>query len=232
VERVDAVGFHHGRAAEWELLYQRPSFQMRRRVIMTLLGPHLRQGARWLDAGCGSGYLSREMARSGATVVGVDAAAGMVAESVARAAGEPSAGQMSFQQVDSIERLPFGDASFDGVLCSSVIEYVPDYAQAIRELGRVLRPGGVVVLTVPNRTAVTRILERAVFALTSRVLKKPWPRYRRHSRWQFSVPMMRAELAASGLKLQDVGYFGNARPVWLNRYPAWGMLFAALAVKE
>lgn len=229
---INAVTFHDAKAADWEQLYQRPSFQLRRKVIMGLLQPHLRDGERWLDAGCGSGYFARELANAGADVIGVDAAMGMVEESMARATSEPHAARMSFQQVETIERLPFADASFDGVLCSSVIEYVHDYAQALRELGRVLRPGGVLLVTVPNKVAMTRVLERGVFAVTSQVMEEPWPRYLQHSRWQFSEATLRSAMAEQRLVLQAVDYFGPAMPAWLNRHRSCGMMLAALAVKR
>jgi 2-polyprenyl-6-hydroxyphenyl methylase/3-demethylubiquinone-9 3-methyltransferase len=230
--QINAVTFHDAKAADWEQLYQRPSFQLRRKVIMGLLQTYLRDSERWLDAGCGSGYFARELACAGVDVVGVDAALGMVEESTARAASEPHAARMSFQQVETIERLPFADASFDGVLCSSVIEYVPDYAQALRELSRVLRPGGVLLVTVPNKVAMTRVLERGVFAVTSQLMEEPWPRYLQHSRWQFSQASLRSAMAEHGLTLQAADYFGPAMPAWLNRHRSCGMMLAALAVKR
>ncbi len=48
-----------------------------------------------------------------------------------------------------VTRLPFGEASFDGVICNHVLEHVPDDVSALREICRVLRPGGWAVLNVP-----------------------------------------------------------------------------------
>lgn len=228
----DAVSFHDAKSADWEALYLRPSFQLRRHVIMNLLRPHLKRGEHWLDAGCGSGYFARELAREDMQVTGVDAAAGMIEESIARAAQEQTPERMGFECVPSIEHLPFAKASFDGVLCSSVIEYVPDYAQALRELSRVLRRGGALLVTVPNKAAISRWMERAAHEFTSKVLDDPWPRYLQHSRWQFDETSLRVVLAAHGLHLQTVDYFGPALPAWINRHRRGGMMLAALAVKQ
>jgi ubiquinone/menaquinone biosynthesis C-methylase UbiE len=229
---LNAITFHDAKAGEWEKLYQRPSFQLRRKVIMDLLRPSLSKPGHWLDAGCGSGYFSRELAKAGCDVTGVDAAAGMVEESCTRAEAEGMKDHTTFAVVESIERLPFADAIFDGVLCSSVVEYVPDAATALHELSRVLRPGGHALITVPNRYAISRVAERAVFNVTRRVSSTPWPRYLRHSRWHYSSDMMQKALAAQGLKVVATDYFGPAQPAWLNRNAVCGMMLAVLAVKQ
>lgn len=229
---LNAVTFHDAKSADWEALYQRPSFQLRRAVIMGMLAGHLGPDARWLDAGCGSGYFSRELATQGCRVTGVDAAQGMVNDSAARAEAKGLSDRTSFRLVGSIEHLPFDDASFDGVLCSSVIEYVPDAGQALGEIARVLRPGGLALMTVPNRGALTRWVERIVFAVTRRISSNPWPRYLRHSRWHFTPESFASALSSVGLDVKQTDFFGPARPGWINRHCRTGMMLAALAVKR
>jgi SAM-dependent methyltransferase len=51
--------------------------------------------------------------------------------------------------VEDVTRLSFGNASMDGIVCQDVLEHVSDYTAALRELARVLKPGGVLALTVP-----------------------------------------------------------------------------------
>ena len=107
------------------------------RLILRLAG-ELR-GRAVLDAGCGDGTLVRALAGRGATVTGVDADPAMLAAARARA---PEA---AFVQ-GRVERLGLADASFDVVVAVTVLCFVPDPESAIRELARVLRTGGRLVI--------------------------------------------------------------------------------------
>jgi SAM-dependent methyltransferase len=99
----------------------------------------LPEGARILDAGCGSGRVLDELARFG-DVVGVDSSPAAVAAAWARGHSVAKA---------RVEELPFPDARFDLVTCLDVIEHTPDDIRALRELVRVTRPGGHLFVTVP-----------------------------------------------------------------------------------
>lgn len=100
----------------------------------------------WLDCGCADGGFAFALARWGAErVVGVDVAEERIAR--ARLSAVPS---VDFR-VASGESLPFPDGSFDNVLCNEVIEHVVDDRRTLREIWRVLRPGGHLALMAPNR---------------------------------------------------------------------------------
>lgn len=86
---------------------------------------------RVLDIGCG-GKPYEQMCRA-VRYVSLDVDAGAVPDIVARA-----------------EKLPFRDASFDGVVLTEVLEHVPDPGQAVREMARVLKPGGYCYVSVPQ----------------------------------------------------------------------------------
>jgi len=96
--------------------------------------------ARILDAGCGSGRNMVELASYG-TVVGVELSERAVERARARAVGEVIRG--------SLEELPFPEGSFDLAVCLDVIEHLDDDLAALRELRRVVRKDGWLVLTVP-----------------------------------------------------------------------------------
>ena len=115
----------------------------------------LRPGERMLDLGCGFGRHAFEAARRGAEVVALDAGQDEVEGVVAmfnamQAEGElvPDAPAAAVQG-DALH-LPFADGSFDRVICSEVLEHIPDDLSAMRELSRVLRPGGTMAVTVPR----------------------------------------------------------------------------------
>jgi SAM-dependent methyltransferase len=109
------------------------------------LGP----GTRLLDVGCGEGRHTVAAARDAGEVVGVDLDPGRLA--TARedydtyADGTPGA----FIRGDALS-LPFTDGAFDVVVCSEVLEHIPDYEAAIAELRRVCRTGGALAVSVPR----------------------------------------------------------------------------------
>jgi O-antigen biosynthesis protein len=102
-------------------------------------------GRKVLDAGCGLGYGAAMLARAGATVTGVD-----IAEAVIEA-GRPSAGPQVDLQVGDVRSLAFDDRSFDVVVCFEVVEHIDERDAVLAELRRVLVPGGLLLVSSPNR---------------------------------------------------------------------------------
>jgi ubiquinone/menaquinone biosynthesis C-methylase UbiE len=103
----------------------------------------LRPGERALDVACGTGLVSLRMAEAvgrRGEVVGADISGEMV-EAARRVAAERGVGNVGFERGDA-EELPFPDATFDAAACALGLMYVPDPAWALREMRRVLRPGG------------------------------------------------------------------------------------------
>jgi SAM-dependent methyltransferase len=103
----------------------------------------LQPGDRVLDGACGTGLVSLRIAAavgaSGA-VVGTDISGQMV-EAARRIAAERAVDNARFERADA-EALPFADATFDVAVCALGLMYVPDPIQALREMRRLLRPGG------------------------------------------------------------------------------------------
>ncbi len=106
-----------------------------------------------LDVGCGAGLLCEPLARLGAKVTGIDAAEENIAAARAHAAGS---GLEIVYRCDDVAQL--GLAGFDLVTAMEVIEHVADKAAFIAALAGALAPGGLMVLSCPNRTAKSRLL--------------------------------------------------------------------------
>jgi ubiquinone/menaquinone biosynthesis C-methylase UbiE len=242
----DAVAYHRELAVGWEQRYQKPAFRARQRAFEECLAGHDLHGQDWLDAGCGSGTLARYLVEAGARVLGVDAAdemiamarelarqgvvsQGVVSEDVARHA-EPSQ-QLRFEHVATIAKLPLADQSLDGILCSSVLEYVSDPAACLAEFARVLRPGGLLVVSVANRNSLVRKAQIGMHRL-GRLLRQSWCAFLDYSHNQYAAGSFRALLKQHGFATSRVIPFGSPIPHWLQRREFGGSLLAFCAVRE
>lgn len=125
--------------------------------MTTQLGIVVRRGERWIDAGCGSGVLTRELARFGAKGVGVDASCGMISAAINEDNSDTH--RFDYRVIDTIEVIPEEDFSFDGVLCSSVVEYLAKPEDALLEFYRILKVGGTLIITVPNSFSFVRAIQ-------------------------------------------------------------------------
>lgn len=110
-------------------------------------------GKRALDVGCGAGLLAEPLARLGAEVTGVDAAEENVAVARAHAAGSGLAIDYRAGELGSL-----GLGRFDLVTAMEVLEHVADKGAFLGELASHLAPGGLMVLSTPNRTGRSRLL--------------------------------------------------------------------------
>ncbi len=110
------------------------------------------RGLRVLDVGCGGGLVSEQLARAGAQVTGIDLSASSIAAARRHAAGN---GRFNIEYlVGSVFDLPFAAASFDAVVSSDFLEHVSDRLDdAVGQMARVVRSGGVVAYDTINRTA-------------------------------------------------------------------------------
>ena len=220
----DAVAFHNKLAIGWDDHYARRSFQRREVVVAKLLAGSDLECRSWLDAGCGSGRLSRLLAQRGANVLGVDAASGMI-ESAARLAEPLDVGErVRFQRVEDVANLPFANASFDGILCISVLEYLPDPIGCLSEFARLLRRGGMLLVSIPNAASPLRRAQRALFAMT-RLLGHPGlPAYLRYSHDVTGRAGFETALRATGFTPDGREYLGGPWPATAQSWPWLGSL--------
>jgi SAM-dependent methyltransferase len=126
----------------------------------------LEPGDRLLDLGCGAGRHAFEALRRGARVVAFDydeaelKDVAAMASAMASSEGLPPEARSATTRGDAT-RLPFPDATFDRIIAAEVLEHISDDDAAMRELARVLRPGGTIAVTVPAFLA-----ERVCWALS------------------------------------------------------------------
>lgn len=113
-----------------------------RRLLPALPGPEV------LNAGAGAGTLTLKLVEAGLRVTSVDASPRLCewVSAALRARGADGANPVVR---GDLQRLPLPDAAFDAAVCAEVLEHLDDDAAALAELARVLRPGGLLLVTVP-----------------------------------------------------------------------------------
>jgi demethylmenaquinone methyltransferase / 2-methoxy-6-polyprenyl-1,4-benzoquinol methylase len=129
---------HYDRVAAILSFGQDPRW--RRTMVETVKA---RPGERVLDVATGTGLVAQQLVRRyGCTVVGLDQSPAMLDVARARLVRDPALGQRVSLVIGEAECLPFADAEFDHLTFTYLLRYVDDPAATLRELARVVRPGG------------------------------------------------------------------------------------------
>jgi demethylmenaquinone methyltransferase/2-methoxy-6-polyprenyl-1,4-benzoquinol methylase len=149
-----------------------------RRTLVAMVAPQ--PGQRVLDVATGTGLVAFELARRGATVVGLDQSEAMLHGARKRLAETPAlADRITFVEGEA-EHLPFADGEFDALTFTYLLRYVDDRAATMAELARVLKPGasiGMVEFGVPRSPALRalwRLHTRVGLPLIGRAVSPAW----------------------------------------------------------
>lgn len=174
------------------------------RWLLRLLDPV--PGRRLLDVACGEGVLPNvARARFGLDAYGSDLSlAGL------RIAGAEGAAAFV---ASSGEGLPFADASFDYVTCIGSLEHFLDMEAGVREMARVLHPGGTAMILVPNTYSLTSNVYNALRHGRSSVDYQPLQRYLARAEWA-------ALIEANGLRVERTVKYERTAPESLDEV-AW-----------
>jgi ubiquinone/menaquinone biosynthesis C-methylase UbiE len=186
---------------------------------------------RALEVGCGTGEMLCALLERNFAVVGLDMAPGMIAASRSRVR-ERFADKAVDLVIGDVENLGFGNAEFDLVIAAGVVEYLDSEEKALRDFQRILKPGGVVILSVRNKLNLARLLVtgrdllvslpvvgaliRPLSGLLGRLLSLP-PNTgvpgRRHIPWR-----LKRQMRGIGLKpIDDAFYHFSVMPRFIER---------------
>ena len=164
-------------------------------VDYNLLGATL--PARLLEVGCGRGWQSLELAQLGFQVWGADISPTLLTDFQHVLTAQPALQKTCLPLAASAFELPFADCTFDVVFCTEVLEHLATPQRAVREIARVLVPGGKVFITVPSV-----ISERVLGTIHRR-----WREYNGHLR-PLPIAEVRGWLSASNLETYAIRRLG------------------------
>jgi ubiquinone/menaquinone biosynthesis C-methylase UbiE len=188
----DSLALEYARERERQF-----SFIAQKRLVIDLLAGA--QG-RLLEVGCGPAVMAPDLLAMGFELHGIDVSAEMIRRAELRIAGHPLVKRCRFA-IGDVESLDFPDAVFDAVLAMGVLEYLEGYDRALQEMRRVLKPGGVLLLTIPNRASAYHLARgsyQKLRDLARRLRRMPAPRAASHS---LCVPwLLDRQLERAGLR--------------------------------
>jgi 2-polyprenyl-3-methyl-5-hydroxy-6-metoxy-1,4-benzoquinol methylase len=210
-----ALAEHSRQAAQFATRYSRLAghpyetcFAYSRHRLDAVLGrllPERGEGLRMLDIGCGTGHYLARFGRQGFKVAGLDGSDEMIAHAKAQNPG------VRIERGD-VEAIPFPSAQFDVLLCIEVLRYLPRFSACLREMARVLRPGGMCVATA------TPLLNLNGYWLVNRLASTVGvPGFVRLKQFFSTSWRLRREFLAAGFERPEVHgvYFGPVN--WVER---------------
>jgi ubiquinone/menaquinone biosynthesis C-methylase UbiE len=184
--------------------YETRGYHIRNKLALEWLG---NAPLNILEAGCGPAILSLDLLQRGHQPFGID-----LSEMALRAGRERIACQVNTFTVGDLVHLPYGAASFDAVVCLGVLEYVIPIKAALIEFSRIIRPGGSLVFSLPNRQSFYRKWERHVYGPLSSLFHSVYnhKKLRSYIRQEYAITDIGPLLEKAGLTLEKMHIFSLA----------------------
>ncbi len=152
---------------KWSKLYldvtnpENYDFVMRRKKLEGLLDPIAIPGRRVLDIGCGTGIMAHFFVGKGCQYIGTDASSKMIEQARVRHLSKKN-NKIRFI-ISDVEELNFKDNCFDIILAAGLIEYFDNCSKALLEMIRILKPEGILIITLPRKCLNTFMSKRMHF---------------------------------------------------------------------
>jgi ubiquinone/menaquinone biosynthesis C-methylase UbiE len=230
---------YSARVTEWAAYYADLEQQtllarnlaLRQRFALEMVECAVPRSSNVLDVGCGTGEMAAKLMRRGYGVRGLDIAEPMIRHARDRWASDRF-------QVGDIEHLPFADNTFDAAVCLGIIEYLDPDERALREIWRVLKPGGRAVVSTSNAISPLHLMDRVLVVLTAPArrlyyLVRRWRRGRqdpdplhqlsrkvagrRYSRWRWLQQLRSAGLQPEEWIGEGWGWYRSRLWLWVPR---------------
>src|SRR3989344_1022167 len=187
-------------------LYKKIMYSCRVGKIMSLLD--VKKGDKVLEIGCGEGYYTKKILEITSDVTAID-----ISEKFLEKAKKYTRAKAHDYVCCPAEKIPFPDNSFDKVLMSEVIEHLLDWRDGVREIHRVLKPGGIVVISTPNKLSYFNV------ACHIKILLRNEPRDGDHIK-EFSRRELAGLLKEYFLveKFDYTNYFPLMLPIFIGKF--------------
>jgi ubiquinone/menaquinone biosynthesis C-methylase UbiE len=194
------------------------SYLVRKQYVLEMLD-RIRGKGRILDIGCGPAVYTRDLVERGWNVNGVDLSSGMLKTAAHSASNLKS--RVKFAAAQATE-LPFVDGVFDAVLCVGVVSYVDSVPALLRDIRRVLKPGGQSVMQISNSLSISEV-DLRVRTYLGKLMPRPGE-LDPHDRFRSQVKLHPYRpsvfdkwIAESGLQKCEFRYFDFRPPLVIDR---------------
>jgi 2-polyprenyl-6-hydroxyphenyl methylase/3-demethylubiquinone-9 3-methyltransferase len=166
-EHESVEAFFAAQAQDWARKYESRTYRQRRELVLEFVKAELdRIGRRpdsvdVLDFGCGSAVLLSDLVELGVTAFGVDTSSAMIEQACSRLAQVDGHVRLEWLSAGS-SRAAYQKQNYDIVLCTSVLEFVLDVESVVSNLCSLVRSGGLLLISIPNRRSCLRTTEKFV----------------------------------------------------------------------
>lgn len=143
-------------------------FNERKKIVLDFID---RTGGRALDVGCGPAVMTKALLEKKFIVYHSDISGAMIEKAKAAFGGQEFKGRVFFETSDA-EHLDFEDSFFDVVVCIGVIEYLADYHKAIATIAKILKKGGSVIISIPNKGSILNGIDDLLGTIAFTLLPK------------------------------------------------------------
>lgn len=160
-DKLQTRDLFNKKASQWAASYfgsnfRAHNFQARKEKVLSLLG--VDGAGRYLDAGCGTGDFLQALSGCNRQIYAFDGAHRMVREAQRQYEGENNIHVFTAD----VEHIPVRDNFFNGIICVGVLEYMLEDNTTLKELYRVLKDNGTLVITVPNKLSPFILLDQLI----------------------------------------------------------------------
>lgn len=236
MSEITTATYFDKRSSEWEELYAKdPRFARRFKLLTEFIAPFVKRynTKTVLDYGCGTGLYSRWLAQQGVTVTSLD-----VSDEMLRRGRELSKGlPITFERAS--DEAIAAHAPYDAVISLSVLEYINDWKHTLLTLNASMKPGGVLVLSVPNPEGGVRRLESLIYRIRHATKGKLFGKrgdYLAHQRWTISTREFDKIVISCGFAKRGELWYNtgvNLPESLLSRFerPWWAALYAGVYEK-